>query len=119
MQGLDLHAITVRADGVRFQLTSQAGRSVLAVLAASSRVFVPAACGGRGTCGKCVVRGTATGGTTVPISEEDRRALSQEQLAEGLRLACRLPSTAVAAVEIIATSDAAFTKAEIPDISIS
>jgi uncharacterized 2Fe-2S/4Fe-4S cluster protein (DUF4445 family) len=34
-------------------------------------------------------------------------------------LACRLPSTAVAAVEIIATSDAAFTKAEIPDISIS
>jgi uncharacterized 2Fe-2S/4Fe-4S cluster protein (DUF4445 family) len=118
MQRVDEHAFTVRAEGVSFQLSGQASRSVLAVLAASSRVFVPAACGGRGTCGKCVVRAAATGGMSVPISPEDRRVLSQEQLADGVRLACRLPSTAVGTVEIIATSDAAFTKAEIPDIRV-
>ena len=49
-------------------------------------IFIPAVCGGRGTCGKCSVRFTY--GAVEP-SEEDRRFFPQEKLEEGYRLACR------------------------------
>ena len=42
-------------------------------------------CGGRGKCGKCTVR---VSGTLSPVTEAERRALTEEQLASGLRLAC-------------------------------
>lgn len=42
-------------------------------------------CGGRGVCGKCTVRAE---GALSPVTDNERRALSEEQLAAGLRLAC-------------------------------
>lgn len=48
-------------------------------------IYISAACGGRGRCGKCKVQMTA--GATEP-SEADRACLKQEELAAGWRLAC-------------------------------
>ena len=49
-------------------------------------IFIPAVCGGRGTCGKCSVR--FAGGAVEP-SEEDRKFFPADKLAEGYRLACK------------------------------
>lgn len=43
-------------------------------------------CGGKGMCGKCRVR-VVQG--TLPVTPEDRRIFSDEQLAQGWRLACK------------------------------
>ncbi len=47
---------------------------------------IESTCGGRGTCGKCRVR-VLTG--EVAITPDDRRWLTEEELAEGWRLSCR------------------------------
>ena len=47
---------------------------------------INAACDGRGTCGKCRVR--VLGGGAGPVSEGERRFLSEKDLADGVRLAC-------------------------------
>ena len=46
---------------------------------------LPMPCGGHGRCGKCRV--TVTGAVS-PVSEAERRLLSPEELARGIRLAC-------------------------------
>ena len=55
-------------------------------------------CGGRGNCGKCKIR-VISG--ELPISSMDRVHLTQEELAEGVRLACQ----ALPAAEIIIEGD--------------
>ena len=136
--------IIVHAGEASFSVSADPSRSVLAVLASSSRVFVPAACGGRGTCGTCRVevlrgdpeyatRGAPTAGAptrsdptrggkppeagSVPVSAADRRFLSAEHITAGIRLACRLPSTAVRELSIPRSSDRAFTKTDLPEIT--
>ena len=49
-------------------------------------IFLPADCGGRGTCGKCRVR--FADGAPDP-TEEERKKLTEAQLRDGVRLACR------------------------------
>ena len=53
------------------------------LLAPDAQLETP--CGGRGRCGKCRV--IARGELSEP-SEEEKRCLSEEELARGLRLAC-------------------------------
>ena len=48
-------------------------------------LFLPAVCGGRGTCGKCGVRFV---NRAPEPSDEDRRFFEEEKLVEGWRLAC-------------------------------
>ncbi len=59
------------------------------LLAAVTKVGieVPATCGGRGTCGKCLVR-LGAGELSSPTEEEAKR-LSPKLLADGWRLACQ------------------------------
>ena len=47
-------------------------------------------CGGHGKCGKCrvTVKATVTGAVTPP-TEDEQRALTPDELAQGIRLACR------------------------------
>ncbi len=104
------------SDAPSFALEARAGRSLLAALAASSRVFLAAACGGRGSCGKCRVQVQEAVGAAAPVSTADRRFLSAEELRSGVRLACTLPADAVRRIALLATSDTAFTKAEMPHI---
>lgn len=49
------------------------------------KIYMNAACGGRGTCGKCKVQVVAG---DIDISSSDRTTFSLEQLQKGFRLAC-------------------------------
>ena len=104
------------SDAPSFALEATPGRSLLAALAVSSRVFLAAACGGRGSCGKCRVQVQEAVGGAAPVSTADRRFLSAEELRSGVRLGCTLPADAVRRIALLTTSDAAFTKAEMPHI---
>jgi len=65
---------------------ARAGSKLLAALAADG-ILLPSACGGRGTCGQCVV--AVTEGLVPPVPVE-MSLLTRRQLADGRRLACQL-----------------------------
>jgi Na+-transporting NADH:ubiquinone oxidoreductase subunit F len=54
---------------------------------ADDQIFVPSACGGRGTCGQCRVKVHAGGGDILPI---ERTHITKREAVEGERLACQL-----------------------------
>ncbi|MDR0582939.1 MAG: ASKHA domain-containing protein [Treponema sp.] len=60
------------------------GGALLAALRAAG-VYLPAICGGRGTCGKCRIR-VKSG--ALPVSTADEACFSRAELDEGWRLAC-------------------------------
>ncbi len=75
---------------VRFEpsgVTSEAraGQTILQAAQAAG-VDLESVCGGRGTCGKCTVLVT---GEVVGLTELERRSLTAEELAQGMRLACQ------------------------------
>jgi len=74
---------------------SQRGRTVLELLTEAG-CDLPAVCGGRGRCGKCLVK-LEEGFLSAP-EEEERRLLGASRLAAGWRLACRARVTGRAVV---------------------
>lgn len=76
--------ITVAENGKTIQISDKEGASLLELLR-SHGIYVSAACGGKGTCGKCKVQ-MLSGATK--IGEMDRNHLSEEELEAGWRLAC-------------------------------
>lgn len=66
-------------------LTGEEGRSMLDVLLEGG-IYISAPCGGNGRCGKCRVQ--LVDGECAP-SSEDLEVFSKEELAAGMRLACR------------------------------
>ena len=66
-------------------LFCSAGESLLAVLRRGS-VFMESPCNGKGTCGKCKIQ--LLSGAVSPITQEERRHLRAEELADGIRLSC-------------------------------
>jgi Na+-transporting NADH:ubiquinone oxidoreductase subunit F len=62
------------------------GEKLLPVLAAHD-IYLPAACGGRGTCGQCRVSLVEGGGELLPI---ERSHINRNEAAAGVRLACQL-----------------------------
>jgi uncharacterized 2Fe-2S/4Fe-4S cluster protein (DUF4445 family) len=85
--------------------------TILEVLAPFAAISVLAPCGGKGRCGKCVVR--LPDGAPEP-SEADRRFLSSEELARGDRLACTCPAAGITRVVIPARDSRAHFKDAIP-----
>lgn len=75
----------VRVPDRELSLPVAPGTDLLTVLR-SAGLPINAACGGRGTCGKCRVRVLA--GDAGPVSDAERRLLSDRDLADGVRLAC-------------------------------
>jgi Na+-transporting NADH:ubiquinone oxidoreductase subunit F len=63
-----------------------AGSTLLSTLA-GQKIFVPSACGGKGSCGVCKVRVLEGGGTLLP-SEEGW--ISRGEAREGVRLSCQV-----------------------------
>ena len=59
-------------------------------------------CGGHGKCGKCKVRAT---GALSPVTEEERRLLSREELEGGVRLACVTRAIGDCTVESVTVKD--------------
>jgi len=68
------------------EILMKGGNSLLASLV-DNEVFIPSACGGRGTCGYCRVRILEGGGPVLPTEEP---LLTREQLINQYRLACQV-----------------------------
>lgn len=63
-----------------------AGGTLLGTLAAH-RIFIPSACGGKGTCGVCTAVVLEGGGAVLPT---ERSHLSRGEVREGVRLTCQV-----------------------------
>ncbi|MHC4866338.1 MAG: FAD-binding oxidoreductase, partial [Planctomycetota bacterium] len=53
----------------------------------SNEIFIPSACGGKGTCGHCKITVTSGGGPVLPT---ETPYLSRKEVRSGLRLACQV-----------------------------
>ena len=67
-------------------LVTPAGSTLLNTLAAN-KIFVPSACGGKGSCGVCKVKVFEGGGALLPTEEAH---INRRQAHEHLRLACQV-----------------------------
>jgi uncharacterized 2Fe-2S/4Fe-4S cluster protein (DUF4445 family) len=68
-------------------------------------LYLPAICGGRGTCGKCKIRVTAG---TLPPGAADRNYFSESDLAAGRRLSCAAFPAEDISIEISDTGEQNF-----------
>jgi len=67
-------------------LTTEAGGTLLGALSAN-KLFIPSACGGKGSCGVCKVNVSSGGGSLLPTEEGH---VSRGEAREGCRLACQV-----------------------------
>ena len=82
------------------QLTVKGGNSLLSSLT-EKQIFLPSACGGRGTCGACKCKVLSGGGPLLPT---ERPLLSATELKEGnIRLACQVKVKSEINIEIPAS----------------
>ena len=80
---------------IRIESTGE-GTSILQALQAQGE-YILAPCGGNGTCGKCRVRFVQD--PPAP-SQADRKVLTEAEISEGVRLACRTAAVQGAVIEI-------------------
>jgi len=77
--------ITINEDPSK-ALVTPAGSTLLNTLAAN-KIFIPSACGGKGSCGVCKVNVLEGGGSLLPTEQAH---ISRREAREGVRLACQL-----------------------------
>ena len=68
------------------EITVKGGNSLLSSLS-EKQVYLPSACGGRGSCGACKCQITEGGGPLLPT---EKPFLSQAELADNIRLSCQV-----------------------------
>ncbi|AQQ69939.1 Na(+)-translocating NADH-quinone reductase subunit F [Limihaloglobus sulfuriphilus] len=68
------------------ELEVRGGKSLLALLS-QEKIFIPSACGGRGTCGMCKLKVLEGGGPLLPTEEP---FLSDEERDSNVRLSCQV-----------------------------
>ena len=79
--------VTIRVnDDPEHDLVTPAGGTLLGALAAKG-VFVPSACGGKGSCGVCTLRVVEGGGAVLPT---EKSHLSRGDEHAGVRLSCQV-----------------------------
>lgn len=76
----------VSINGGKRQLEVQGGKPLLTVLR-EQKIFIPSACGGRGTCGVCKVKVLSGGGAILPT---ETPFLSPQELGDNIRLSCQV-----------------------------
>jgi Na+-transporting NADH:ubiquinone oxidoreductase subunit F len=67
-------------------LKTQAGSTLLGTLA-ENKIFIPSACGGKGSCGVCDVKVLEGGGALLPTESSH---ISRGEAREGMRLSCQV-----------------------------
>ena len=77
--------ITVNDDPDK-ALTTAAGGTLLGTLSAN-RIFIPSACGGKGSCGVCTVKVVDGGGAMLPTETSH---INRGEAREGVRLSCQV-----------------------------
>ncbi|MFA5554778.1 MAG: 2Fe-2S iron-sulfur cluster binding domain-containing protein [Phycisphaerae bacterium] len=75
--------ITINKDK---DFTVDGGASLLSVLT-DKKIFIPSACGGKGTCGLCKVKALSGAGTLLPTEEP---YLDEKEKAGNVRLSCQI-----------------------------
>lgn len=68
------------------KITIKGGNSLLSSLAEND-IFIPSACGGRGTCGLCKIRALEGDGPLLPT---EKPYLTKQEISEGVRLSCQV-----------------------------
>ena len=68
------------------EMTVQGGKNLLSILT-EKKIFIPSACGGRGTCGLCKLKITQGGGQLLPTEEP---YLEKEERDSNVRLSCQV-----------------------------
>lgn len=100
-------------EGRTIQLRNPTGSTLLEAVAGEPTVSISAPCGGRGHCGKCLVRILEPKGGPEP-SAADRRFIASEKLELGYRLACTCPAELVSKVEALGEYRGARVKGDLP-----
>lgn len=77
-------SITVKSGKTVNVIYGESGMPLMDILRKNG-IFLDAPCGGRGRCGKCLIKVT---GPLEPMSEAEKKLLSPKLLSEGFRLAC-------------------------------
>jgi len=77
-------------------ITARGGKPLLSTLV-EQKLFIPSACGGRGTCGYCKVKVLEGAGPLLPTEEP---FLSKEERAAGVRLSCQCKLRAPMKIQI-------------------
>ena len=67
-------------------ITVKGGNTLLATLS-DKQIFLPSACGGRGSCGACKCKVTEGGGPLLPT---EKPLLSKQEQADNIRLGCQI-----------------------------
>lgn len=96
--------VRVLQNGVVTELEGEAGISLLELFVKHD-IYISAACGGAGKCGKCKVHFLE--GTT-EITTDDRVCLTEEELQEGWRLSCLAYPDKDCVVEILSSDESDF-----------
>ncbi len=68
------------------QVECEQNTTILEAVGPKYRSFIESPCGGKGTCGKCLVQ--AEGAGITPVSDIEKKKLSETELSKGYRLAC-------------------------------
>ncbi len=77
-------------------IRTRAGGTLLETLS-NEQIFVPSACGGKGSCGVCTVTVTQGGGVPAPI---ERAHVSRGEAKKGVRLSCQVKVKEDLAIEL-------------------
>ena len=96
--------VSVFRSGETEKLAGNKGESLLQLLVKND-IYISAACGGAGKCGKCKVRFIAN---PTAITTDDRVCLSEEELNAGWRLSCLSYPEADCIVEIVSGDESDF-----------
>ena len=81
----EIKKIKVKIENIELNIKGCQGQNLLELLQ-ENNISVPAICQGNGTCGKCKIK-LLSG--SLPITEAERKILSEEELEQGIRLACK------------------------------
>ncbi len=91
--------VTITLNGDK-QITTPAGKSLLATMA-DNNIFLPSACGGKGSCGQCRVRVTEGGGEPLPTEGVH---FTRKEMKDNWRLGCQVKVKNDMAVEVPASA---------------
>ena len=78
--------VTIVITTIRTRRCDGGGWTLLGTLSAN-QIFIPSACGGKGTCGVCTVKVLEGGGAMLPT---ERSHVSRGEAREGVRLSCQV-----------------------------
>lgn len=88
--------LTVSINGGKKDLTLKGGGPLLFALA-EENIFIPSACGGKGSCGACKVQITSDVGGYLPTEVP---YMTNEEMAQNIRLACQVKLKAPMEIKI-------------------